>query len=83
MERIIAGTGLPTFSIVMEAFTVTAETVESQGKCLSSLETQNLSPSRANEVLLMSGGQINQEELRLHCQPYPWLDILEMAPGTR
>lgn len=71
------------FSIVLEAATITAGTQDSLQTCLESLSKQDLSPWLANEFLLMDVGNLGHEVAEELLEAYPWVTIKKLPQGTR
>jgi len=73
----------PTFSLVMEGFTIVEENAEALGTCLSSVASQSLKPEQATEVVLVETGHVPRETLDRLCKPYPWVRVHSLPSGTR
>lgn len=71
------------FSIVLEAVTITAETQQSLVTCLEFLSRQDLSPRLANEFLLMDVGSLDSNLAKEILADYPWITIKKLPLGTR
>ncbi len=71
------------FSVVLEAATITPDTQASLLTCLESIADQNLSPELANEVLIMDVGNISQDMEHDITSAFPWATITRLPKGTR
>lgn len=71
------------FSIVLEAATITAGTQDSLRTCLEFLSKQDLSPWLANEFLLMDVGNLGHEVAEELLEAYPWVTFKKLPQGTR
>ena len=71
------------FSIVLEAATITAGTQGSLRTCLEFLSKQELSPWLANEFLLIDVGNLDSELGTQILTDYPWITIKKLPLGTR
>ena len=71
------------FSVVLEAATITPDTQESLLTCLESLADQNLRPEMAEEVLIMDVGNIDQDLAAEITNRFPWAMITRLPKGTR
>ena len=83
MASSMRASSVPTFSLVMEGFTITEENVGSLATCLASVVGQSLSPERAADVVLVETGHVPLALLEQLCRPYPWVRIYSLPPGTR
>ena len=71
------------FSVVLEAATITPDTQASLLICLESLADQNLLPEMAEEVLIMDVGNIDQDIAAEITNRFPWAEITRLPKGTR
>ena len=71
------------FSVVLEAATITHDTQASLLTCLKSLADQNLSPELAEEVLIMDVGNIDHDIAAEISDKFPWAIITRLPKGTR
>ena len=83
MNSQVKSTPPTSFSVVLEAATITPETQASLISCLESLATQDLSPVMAEEVLIMDVGNIGQDVEREITDGFPWANITRLPKGTR
>ena len=83
MESSMPGSLVPTFSLVMEGFTITEENAGSLATCLASVAAQSLSPEHAQDVVLVETGHVPLALLEQLCRPYPWVRFHSLPPGTR
>ncbi len=79
MTRQAQGTS---FSIVLETENLANADLQGLVNAIASLSHQDLSPTAANEVLLIDSGD-TPPELLAQCQHYPWLKVHHAPPGTR
>ena len=77
----VAAEEIPSFSIVLETENLANADIHGLAKSLASLVNQDVSPTRANEVLLIDSGDTPPELLRQLCQQYPWIQV-HPAPLT-
>jgi glycosyltransferase involved in cell wall biosynthesis len=76
------GEPLPSFSIVLETENLANADIEGLSRSLESLVKQDISPSCANEVLLIDSGDAPSDLLEQLCDRYPWIKV-HLAPlGT-
>ncbi|UBF23858.1 glycosyltransferase family 2 protein [Kovacikia minuta CCNUW1] len=73
---------LPSFSIILETENLTNADIEGLSKSLASLLNQDISPTCANEVLLIDSGDVSAELLEQLCDRYPWIKIHSAPPDT-
>lgn len=63
------------FSIIIETENISSAELDGLCRSLDSLAAQTISPSAANEVLIMESGDVPRERMeQLRCQ-YPWLTV--------
>lgn len=74
----------PSFSIVLEMEKLGMAELEDEDlfRCLDSLASQNLSPTCANEVLLVESGDAPPDVLERLRVAYPWVSIHRVSPET-
>lgn len=72
---------LPTFSIILETENLANADLDGLVKSLASLVNQDVSPAKANEVLLIDSGDAPLELLGQLCDRYPWIKI-HPAPSS-
>lgn len=72
----------PSFSIVLETENLANADLEGLVKSLASLVSQDISPDRANEVILIDSGDTPSELLRQLCDRYPWIKVHSAPPTT-
>ncbi len=63
----------PSFSIVIETENLSSAEIAGLEQCLDSLICQSVSPTTANEVLLLNSGDTPQELVEQICSKYTWL----------
>ncbi|MBF2025979.1 MAG: glycosyltransferase [Oscillatoriales cyanobacterium C42_A2020_001] len=73
---------LPTFSIVLETENLANADLDGLVNSLASLVNQDVSPTAANEVLLIDSGDAPPELLGQLCDRYPWIKIHPAPPST-
>ncbi len=73
---------LPSFSIVLETENLASSDLQGLVRSLSCLAIQDLSPTRANEVLLIDSGDTPADLLAQLCEQYAWLKVVEAPAGT-
>ncbi len=73
---------LPSFSIILETENLANADLEGLSRSLASLVNQDVSPSQANEVLLIDSGDAPSDLLKQLCDRYPWIKIHPAPPGT-
>lgn len=73
---------LPSFSIVLETENLANADLEGLSRSLASLVHQDISPSQANEVLLMDSGDVPTDLLEPLCDRYPWITVKPAPAGT-
>lgn len=72
----------PTFSMVIETENLSSAELEGLSRCLDSLAAQDLSPTCANEVLIVESGDVPVEMLEQLQTAYPWIILRRIEPGT-
>ncbi len=72
----------PTFSMVIETENLANAELEGLSRCLDSLAAQDLSPSCANEVLIVESGDVPSEMMEHLQTAYPWITIRTIERGT-
>lgn len=75
-------TQLPSFSIVLETENLANADLEGLVNSLASLVNQDVSPTAANEVLLIDSGDAPPKLLGQLCDRYPWIKIHPAPPST-
>ncbi|WP_421657275.1 glycosyltransferase [Leptothermofonsia sp. ETS-13] len=73
---------LPSFSIILETENLANADLEGLSRSLASLVNQDVSPSQANEVLLIDSGDTPPDLLEQLCDRYPWIKIHPAPAGT-
>jgi hypothetical protein len=73
---------LPTFSIILETENLANADLAGLVNSLASLVNQEVSPERANEVLLIDSGDAPPELLQQLCDRYPWIKVHPAPPAT-
>jgi glycosyltransferase involved in cell wall biosynthesis len=73
---------LPSFSLILETENLANADLEGLSKSLASLIKQDLSPSCANEVLLIESGDTPTDLLRQLCDRYPWIKVHQASLCT-
>lgn len=73
---------IPSFSIVLETENLANASLEGLVKSLASLVNQSLSPSQAQEVILIDSGDTPPDLLTQLCDRYPWIKIYTAPPST-
>jgi glycosyltransferase involved in cell wall biosynthesis len=71
---------MPSFSMVFETENLASVELENIFRSLSSLATQDISPTQANEFLIIDSGNAPPEVIAELCAQYPWITVKE-APG--
>lgn len=71
----------PSFSIILETENLANADVQGLVRSLSSLANQTLSPTLANEAILIESGDTPPDLLDQLCQTYPWI-IVHHAPSA-
>ncbi|MBD2314467.1 glycosyltransferase family 2 protein [Desertifilum sp. FACHB-1129] len=74
---------LPRFSIILETENLANAEVKGLVRSLSTLAKQTLSPTLANEVILIESGDTPPDLLAQLCQTYPWIKVHDAPLGTR
>jgi glycosyltransferase involved in cell wall biosynthesis len=77
-----SGVELPSFSIILETENLANADLEGLSQALASLVHQDLSPTSANEVILIDSGDAPAELLQQLCDRYPWIKIHPAPPST-
>jgi len=75
-------TQLPTFSIVLETENLANADLAGLTNSLASLVNQDVSPTQANEVVLIDSGDAPIELLQQLCDRYPWIKVHSAPPAT-
>ncbi len=73
---------LPSFSIVYETDNLSSVEIENIYRSLASLAAQDISIEKANEFLVIDGGEPPTEALADLCSKYPWITV-KQRPGIR
>ncbi len=73
---------LPSFSLVLETENLANANIEDLSKSLVSLVKQSISPTQANEVLLLESGDVQPQLLKQLCAKYPWITVKSAPLGT-
>ncbi|PMB39708.1 glycosyl transferase family 2 [Fischerella thermalis CCMEE 5330] len=73
---------LPSFSIVLETENLANAEINKLSESLNSLVNQDLSPTQANEVLLIDSGDVPPQKLEQLRQKYPWIKVYQAPSGT-
>ncbi|MGB3188749.1 MAG: glycosyltransferase family 2 protein [Limnoraphis sp.] len=71
---------LPSFSIVYETENLSSVELENIYRSLASIATQEISPSQANEFLIIDGGNAPPEIIEQLSTKYPWITV-KREPG--
>ena len=71
----LINTELPSFSLVYETENLCTVELENIYRSLDSLATQEISPSQANEFLIIDGGYAPDEIITEICAKYPWITV--------
>ncbi|ERT04737.1 glycosyl transferase 2 family protein [Lyngbya aestuarii BL J] len=71
---------LPSFSIVYETENLSSVELENIYRSLASIATQEISPSQANEFLIIDGGNAPPEIIEQLSAKYPWITV-KSEPG--
>jgi hypothetical protein len=67
---------IPTFSVILETENLAATSPEKLFNCLRSIQEQSISPTMANDFLVVQSGDIPAEMLgKIHNQ-FPWLEVM-------
>jgi hypothetical protein len=72
-ERLSETAAPLTFSILLETANLSVRALPNLRECLQTLDEQDISPRRANEVLLLDSGQIPHAMLDQLTRAFPWL----------
>jgi glycosyltransferase involved in cell wall biosynthesis len=73
---------VPSFSIVLETENLSNTDFEDIFRCLDSLDSQDISPTNANEVLLVESGDAPPDLIEKLRVSYPWITIHQVGPET-
>ena len=73
---------LPSFSLVLETENLANANIEDLSNSLASLVKQSISPTQANEVLLLESGDVPPQRLKQLCNKYPWIKVKSVPLGT-
>jgi hypothetical protein len=76
------GNRLPSFSIIVETENLANAELDGLSRCLATLADQDVSPSQANEVLLVDSGDVPAELLARLRAEYPWIGVHRAGTGT-
>jgi hypothetical protein len=71
-ERLSETAAPLTFSILLETANLSVRALPNLRECLQTLDEQDISPRRANEVLLLDSGQIPHAMLDQLTRAFPW-----------
>ena len=77
-----AGVELPSFSLILETENLENADIEDLSRSLRSLVNQDVSPDRANEVLLIDSGDAPPELLGQLCDRYLWIKVCPAPAAT-
>jgi len=73
---------LPSFSLVIETENLSSAELEGLSRCLNTLAAQDVSPTSANEVLIVESGDVPKDVIeRIHAD-YPWITFRRIEAGT-
>ena len=75
-------TTLPSFSLILETENLENADIEDLSRSLHSLVNQDISPDRANEVLLIDSGDAPPELLGQLRDRYPWIKVHPAPAAT-
>lgn len=73
---------LPSFSILLETENLANADLNGLSQSLASLANQDISPTKANEVLLIDSGDTPTGLLTQLCQEYPWVKVYQAPVET-
>ncbi len=71
---------IPSFSIIFETENLASVELENIYRSLASIATQEISPTQANEFLMIDSGNAPPEVIEQLCQKYPWIQMIHQ-PG--
>lgn len=76
-------TQLPSFSLILETENLANADLKGLSKSLATLANQDISPTCANEVLLIDSGDTPTQILEHLCEQYPWIKVhhTQLATG--
>ena len=66
---------LPSFSIIIETENLSIAEIDGLFRCLKTLAEQNISPTLANEVLIVESGDVTAELIKRIQSNYPWIQF--------
>lgn len=69
---------IPSFSIILETENLAINDPEKLINCIQTLESQSLSPTFANEVLVVQSGDIPPSVLTTLKQQFPWVKVINV-----
>ncbi|PPS45648.1 glycosyltransferase family 2 protein [Chroococcidiopsis sp. TS-821] len=72
---------LPCFSIIIETENLSSAELEGLSRCLDTLANQDVSPTTANEVLIVESGDVPVDVIERLRRDYPWLTFRRAEPG--
>jgi glycosyltransferase involved in cell wall biosynthesis len=72
---------LPSFSIVLETENLSSAEINGLSRCLDTLAVQDLSPTQANEVLIIESGDVPKDLIDRLCLDYPFLTVRRIDTG--
>ena len=75
-------TQLPSFSLILETENLANADLKGLSKSLETLANQDISPTCANEVLLIDSGDTPIHILEHLCEQYPWIKVHHAQLGT-
>ena len=75
-------TQLPSFSLILETENLANADLKGLSKSLATLANQDISPTCANEVLLIDSGDTPTHILEHLCEQYPWIKVHHTLLGT-
>ena len=75
-------TQLPSFSLILETENLANADLKGLSKSLETLANQDISPTCANEVLLIDSGDTPTHILEHLCEQYPWIKVHHTLLGT-
>ncbi|HAZ46595.1 MAG TPA: glycosyl transferase family 2, partial [Cyanobacteria bacterium UBA11371] len=75
-------TQLPSFSLILETENLANADLKGLSKSLATLANQDISPTCANEVLLIDSGDTPTHILEHLCEQYPWIKVHHTQLGT-
>lgn len=72
---------LPSFSLIIETENLSSAEIDGFFRCLNTLNNQDLSPSCANEVLIVESGDVTVELIERIRTEYPWITFRRIDEG--